>query len=87
MSQTLTTFWRQPASSPTSLYRLGPVQAMTLNRCAGRDLVVLQGRLWVTEPDDGEDHVVHATERLRLCAEQGVVIESLGPGPAVYRIE
>lgn len=87
MSQTLTTPWSPAASSPTPPFRLLPVQAMTLNRCAGREIVVLQGRLWVTEPDGGEDHVLHAHERLRLRAGQGVVIESLGPGPAIYRLD
>jgi Protein of unknown function (DUF2917) len=71
---------------PCVLCTLAPRHARTLRGCAGRDLVLLQGRLWLTEPTGGEDHVLVASQSLRLRAADGVVIECLGPEPALYRL-
>jgi hypothetical protein len=66
---------------PPSTLRSGQVRVV--NASEGLTLTVLQGRLWVTVPNDPCDHFIPAGTELRLTA-AGVVLEPdmpSGPGP------
>lgn len=57
-----------------------------LQGCAGARLEVAGGRLWVTQPDDLDDHFLAAGESMRLGSDGPVVIESDGACAAVLRV-
>ena len=58
--------------------------ALRLAGAAG-ELAVLSGRVWLTRSGDPDDYVLHAGERLRLEAEDIVVVEGW-QGDAAARV-
>mgnify|MGYP003479523145 CR=1 FL=1 len=65
-----------PPLLPPSTLR--PGQVRVVNASEGLTLTVLQGRLWVTAPNDWQDHFVAAGQALRLTT-PGVVLEADRP--------
>ena len=54
-----------PPASPAPA-ALAPGQVLSLRRCAGRQLTLLQGRLWLTEPGDPHDHFLRPGQTVVL---------------------
>lgn len=71
------------ASAP---FRIAPGAVLTLRQ--GRDMrvEVIVGRLWITGAGDAQDHFVGPGGRHSMGRVAAVVIESLGPTPALLRI-
>ena len=61
--------------SDRTLRHLAPGHALHLGRLGG-DLIVVQGRVWLTRDGDLGDHVVEAGQKLRLAVNENAVIES-----------
>jgi hypothetical protein len=73
-------------SPATPLLTLTPGQVLSLRHCAGRQLSLVQGRLWLTEPGDPDDHFLRPGQTRVLMSDGQVVIENDGPEPARYRL-
>jgi Protein of unknown function (DUF2917) len=66
---------------------LAPGAVLSLRGAAGRVLKVLSGRVWLTEPNDPDDHVLHAGQSHRLRSAGAVVIENDGAEPVRWRLD
>lgn len=71
-------------TTDASSFELAPRSARRLDFAHGRELVVLQGRVWLTCSDHGEDVFVSAGHSARLGA--GAVIECDGAEAARLRL-
>lgn len=70
-----------PTLPPATTLR--PGQTRVINASEGVTIQVLQGRLWVTRPDDRQDHFLTSGQDM-LLTDQLVVVEPdhpAGPGP------
>jgi len=74
----------QPCTVPPTM--LEPGQVLSLRRCAGRQLTLLQGRLWLTEPGDPHDHFLVPGQTRVLMGEGPVVVENDSGVVALYRL-
>lgn len=63
---------------------LPPGQACTLQRSAGRRLLLVSGRLWLTVSGDPTDHVLQAGDSLPLPRRGPVVVENDGQTTATW---
>jgi hypothetical protein len=61
-------------------------EARTLRHFAGARIEVTNGRIWLTEPGDLDDHFVGSGESMLLHQDGPVVIQSDGRSAAVLRI-
>jgi hypothetical protein len=55
--------------------RLAAGQLLRLGEWPG-ELTVVDGRVWLTRPDDPDDHVLAAGQRIRLGIGRGVLVEA-----------
>ncbi len=69
------------AQSNRTLQRLAAGEALHLGRLGG-DLVVIDGRVWLTRDGDLGDHVVEPGRKIRLAVNENAVIESADTGRA-----
>jgi len=78
----------QPGSGPSdpALSCLSPGTTLRLHQAAGQRLVVLSGRVWLTEPGDPDDHFLHAGESHPIASNGPVVIECDSSTPARLRL-
>ena len=67
------------AQSNRTVQRLATGEALHLGRLGG-DLVVVDGRVWLTRDGDLGDHVVEPGQRIRLAVNDNAVIESAETG-------
>ena len=67
------------AQSMQTVQRLASGAALHLGRLGG-DLVVIDGRVWLTRDGDLGDHVVEPGQRIRLAVNENAVIESAKTG-------
>jgi len=75
----------QSNPSNRTLQRLAAGEARHLGRLGG-ELVVVEGRVWLTRDGDLGDHVVEAGQKLRLAVNENAVIEpATTGGTAVLR--
>jgi hypothetical protein len=72
--------------SPAPVLTLAPGQVRSLHRCAGRQLTLVLGQIWLTEPGDLDDHFLRCGQTRVLMSEGQVVIENDGAAPALYRL-
>lgn len=71
----------------TLLGELSAQAARTIDAGAGLTLRVLQGRLWVTQPGQHQDHFPQAGDELWLQG-AGVVLQAdAGAGPVRYALD
>ena len=70
------------AQSTRTVRQLAAGEALHLGRLGG-DLVVVDGRVWLTRDGDLGDHVVEPGQTLRLAVNDNAVIESARTGAAV----
>jgi len=70
------------AQSNRTLRRLAAGEALHLGRLGG-DLVVVDGRVWLTRDGDLGDHVVEPGRKIRLAVDENAVIESARTGATV----
>lgn len=83
---------RSPASEPAAAstacapFRIAPGAMLVLRRGRGMRIEVIEGRLWVTARGDAQDHFIGPGGQHTLGQVQAVVIENLGPAPALLRI-
>ena len=68
--------------SNRTLLRLASGEALHLGRLGG-ELIVVDGRVWLTRDNDLGDHVVQPGERLRLGVGENAVIEAARTGGAI----
>ncbi|MBT2324856.1 DUF2917 domain-containing protein [Variovorax paradoxus] len=61
-------------------------EARTLRRGAGARIEVTGGRVWLTVPNDPDDHFVAGGESMLLRHDGPIVIQSDGGSSAVLRI-
>lgn len=66
---------------------LAPGAVLSLRGAAGRVLHLLSGRVWLTEPNDPDDHVLHAGQSHRLRSSGAVVVENDGTEPVRWRLD
>lgn len=66
---------------------LAPGAVLSLRGAAGRVLRVQSGRLWLTEPNDPDDHVLHAGQAHSLRSAGVVVIENDGCVPVWWLLD
>ncbi|HSC62168.1 MAG TPA: GNAT family N-acetyltransferase [Caldimonas sp.] len=52
---------------------------------AGGGIAVLEGRVWLTEPNDLRDHVLHAGESFAFTGRGPIVVEALGHASVLLR--
>lgn len=71
-------------SRKLSLVNLAPGELRRLDGAAGLRLELLQGRLWLTQPGDPDDHFLRAGQGLRLQAGRGVLLQSEGEEAVRY---
>lgn len=64
------------AQPSTPVHTLAPGALRRLRGCAGRQISVLQGRLWLTEPGDANDHFVSVGQTRVIFSDGPVVIEN-----------
>ncbi len=69
------------ARSNRTVQRLATGEALHLGRLGG-DLVVVDGRVWLTRDGDLGDHVVEPGQKIRLAVNENAVIESADTGSA-----
>ena len=62
--------------------RLAPGATTTLRGQRGRWLRVQQGRLWLTEPGDPQDHFIGPGQCWRVISDGPVVLQNDSPEPA-----
>lgn len=62
--------------------RLAPGATTTLRGHRGRWLHVQQGRVWLTEPGDPQDHFIGPGQCWRLASHGPVVLQNDGAAPA-----
>lgn len=74
----------QPCAEPPTV--LPPGQVHSLRRCAGRQLTLLQGRLWLTEPGDPHDHFLVPGQTRVLMGDGPVVVENDSGVAVLYRL-
>jgi hypothetical protein len=67
------------AQSNLTVQRLATGEAVHLGRLGG-DLVVVDGRVWLTRDGDLGDHVVEPGQKIRLAVNENAVIESATTG-------
>lgn len=79
----------QPCAAPPTVPPtvLEPGQVLSLRRCAGRQLTLLQGRLWLTEPGDPHDHFLVPGQTRVLIGDGPVVVENDSGVAALYRLK
>ena len=70
------------AQPDPTVRRLAAGQALHLGRLGG-DLLVVDGRVWLTRDGDLGDHVIEPGQRIRLDAHENAVIESACTGSAL----
>lgn len=70
--------------TPTDLHA---GQVITLPNSCDHWLMVLQGRVWLTQSGDADDHFLQAGQRLLLGNHDHVVIEADGGEPARYCLQ
>jgi Protein of unknown function (DUF2917) len=70
------------AQSNRTVQRLAAGEALHLGRLGG-DLIVVDGRVWLTRDGDLGDHVVEPGQKIRLGVNENAVIESARTGSAV----
>lgn len=70
--------------TPTDLHA---GQVITLPNSRDHWLLVLQGRVWLTQSGDADDHFLQAGQRLLLGNHEHVVIEADGGEPARYSLQ
>ena len=70
------------AQSNRTVCRLAAGEALHLGRLGG-DLVVVDGRVWLTRDGDLGDHVVEPGRKIRLAVNENAVIESARSGATV----
>ena len=70
------------AQSNRTVQRLATGEALHLGRLGG-DLIVVDGRVWLTRDGDLGDHFVEPGQKLRLAVNENAVIESAKTGAAV----
>lgn len=75
------------AQPSTPVHTLAPGTLRRLGGCAGRQITVLQGRLWLTEPGDADDHFVAAGHTRVLFSDGPVVIENDSPCEVRYQLK
>lgn len=82
-----------PSAVPKASQPSTPVQALApgalrrLSGCAGRQITVLQGRLWLTEPGDADDHFVMTGQTRVIFSDGPVVIENDSDSEARYQLK
>ena len=69
------------AQSNRSLRRLTSGEALHLGRLGG-DLVVIDGRVWLTRDGDLGDHVIEPGQKIRLAVDDNAVIQPAQTGGA-----
>jgi Protein of unknown function (DUF2917) len=65
-----------------SMQRLAPGEALRLGRLGG-ELLVVEGRIWLTRDNDLGDHFIEPGQRVRLGVAEHAVIESARSDEAV----
>lgn len=70
------------AQSNRTVQRLAAGEALHLGRLGG-ELVVVEGRVWLTRDGDLGDHFVEPGQKLRLAVDENAVIEAASSGGSV----
>ena len=70
------------AQPDRTVRRLAAGEALHLGRLGG-DLLVVDGRVWLTRDGDLGDHIIEPGQKIRLDAHENAVIESACTGSAL----
>ncbi|MGR6805207.1 DUF2917 domain-containing protein [Sphaerotilus natans] len=75
-----------PSSSPRRVLPRGHVTCLSRPHDGILRIAVENGRLWLTQEGDPDDHFIAAGEDIALCGPGTVVIESDGAADAVFSV-
>lgn len=86
LSLLLDVWYRPAAAAGGDRWQVEPGRVRTLALPAGARLHVTQGRAWITEPNDEDDHFVDAGAVHRLRRGGLVVVQAEGRQPLMLRL-
>jgi hypothetical protein len=67
-----------PSNGRSSVRHLEKGKALRIEKAAGKEVLCVEGELWVTQPGDPTDYLLEAGQRLNLSARGPVVVSAIG---------